>query len=51
MKVAAGLLAGILLIAASVSPRVTRNTLVTMERLADRRLASWTRTVRQRCSV
>jgi hypothetical protein len=35
MKVAAGLLAGILLIAASVSPRVTRNTLVTMEKLAD----------------
>jgi hypothetical protein len=35
MKVAAGLLAGIVLIAASVAPRVTRNNLVTMEKLAD----------------
>lgn len=35
MKIAAGLLTGIVLIAASVSPRVTRNNLVSLEKLTD----------------
>jgi hypothetical protein len=35
MKVAAGLLACILVVAASVSPRVTRNNLVTLEKMTD----------------
>jgi hypothetical protein len=35
MKIAAGLLAGIVLIAASVSPRVTRTSMVTLEKLTD----------------
>src|SRR5688572_14918054 len=35
MKVAAGLLAGIVLIAASVSPRVTRNSMIPLEKLTD----------------
>jgi hypothetical protein len=35
MKIAAGLLAGIALIAASVAPRVSRNNMVTLEKLND----------------
>lgn len=39
MKIAAGLLAGIVLVAASVSPRVTRSNLVTLEKLTDSKVA------------
>ena len=35
MKIAAGLLAGILLVAASVAPRVSRNNLIALEKLTD----------------
>lgn len=35
MKIAAGLLAALVLVAASVSPRVTRNNMVTLEKLTD----------------